>query len=411
MAGGFGGGSWGTTPWGGSVVGETYNTPLEESVSISESLTVEVPLNFVRATSVSAFAVRLDFSSALSPSHAPNFAAESYIIPGLTVLSVSAIPQQVSSVLLLTTEQARILYEVTASLNIQSVQGELLNPSSRVKVFQGDAVPPTFGAVAQSPRKIRLNFQNPMLINAALEDEANYQVISDKGVTLPITVVQAVGPTGYYAEILLGTDLESTFSYTVFVSSAVTTQDLQSLSPNQSTFTWVKHIPNPIRTKMSDFSGQDTVLGTPKNRVFFSPAFENPVSGNTLEVDSVRVCTRAYDKYNMPGTGGPSQVLYTNPGTGSSQTTSVLGLGVTWASAETLGLAQFTVRDLRQDTLGDASDSRAEATLRQTFPVGTPILNSTDWVTNPASGGAGVFRTVDNSVPVGSGPTTVISLQ
>ena len=413
--GGFGGGPFGGTPWGGFLIG-VESPVVEETVTITENLTVDVPYKVVSAVSLQAFVVRIDFIVSVDQAYAPNFDPANYTIPGLTVVDASPFPGQPNSVLLLTSEQLSIPYVVTVDPSIRSTAGDTLDPAFATAAFQGSSVPPTFFATAQSSKKIRLTFQVQMTINAAFEFAGSYQVRTVSGD--PLTVVSAAhidDGTDRKAEIIVDESLAPGAFYVVEVNSNITTADDQTLTPSTSLFQWEYHVPEPIAVPFGNFSGEVSggLLGTPAGQVFFSPAYDIANTGSVIQVEEVNLCTRAFDVYEIPDIPDPP-FLYTFSAPDSLLTASEIGAGtVLWAPAERVGLARINLADYPEDTYTPPVDGPADATLVETIDITSGgFLNDLRWETFPAATASiGVFTTADNSGPIGPGPTININLQ
>jgi hypothetical protein len=414
--GGFGGGSFGGGPWGSFLDGLTFPLSPSETVTVSEDLNVESSYKVSEALSLLTYVVRVTFNAPLDQGWAPNFDADSYSIPGLDVIDVAPFPNDTASVLLLTSEQLNVPYLVTAATGIRNVYGDFLDASFAVAPFSGSPVPPTFRAVAQSRTKIRLTFLAQMSVDSEFVDPANYTVSPLSGTPLTTVSVSAVEDgSSRKAELIVAEDLVPGAYYAVTVNSAVQTIDSQSLDPESSLFQWQEHVPAPISIAFQSFSGEVSggLLGDPDGQVFFSPAYDTPIGDSNLQVDSVSVCTRAYDVYQIPDIPDPP-VLFTHTAPDTPLASSLIGAGtVLWAPAPRLGLAQVIVHDLREDTLPTAVDGPADATLTETVDITrASFLNDIRWETAPAATASlGVFITADNQTPIGPGPTTNINLQ
>jgi len=159
---------------------------------------------------------------------------------------------------------------------------------------------------------------------------------------------------------------------------------------------------------------KEQLLGRPLGQVFFSPNLDSalPVSpaSSTIQVDSVSVCTRAYDVYEIPEIPDPQPLM--TYGATLPYNSSVLNNpdDVVWATADRLGLAHVNLTDRPEDTWGGATDGPADATLQETFDQSrVALLNVDDWVLYDGVGTP--FICADNLTPIPAGTTTNINLQ
>lgn len=412
--GGFGGGPFGGAPWGGASVGSPTAQHVSDFAIISEALVVEVPFEVTSAESLSLYLVKVDFTGFVDPGHAANFLATNYTIPGLTVLG--AAPFSGKSVILQTTPQSLITYTVTVNAaSVQGYGGDPLDALNNSAMFLGTAPSETFTATAQSRRKVVLTFSEEITVDAAFANPANYRLQNIDGTFVTVTSVSQTGPDDTRAILALGEDLEPLDYYSVQILPPVLTVSGRSFQPDIVLFQWKEHIPVPIRIQISNFSGEVSggLLGTPAGLTFFSPAFETAVPDSVLSIDSVSVCTRAFDVYTIPSLPDP-QPLFTYPAP-STGATSLLGPGggVLIASAHRLGLAQFSYVDAREDTYTPPVDGPADATLEEPIDITrASFLNDDRWRTFPGTGASlGSFILADNQTFIGPGPTVNINLQ
>lgn len=268
----------------------------------------------------------------------------------------------------------------------------------------------TFTAVAQSTYKVRLTFSEPMTVNAALVNAANYQVTTLDGALVGVVTVAQVGTSATRLELILGDGLAPFIHYSLVVGVAVTTATGGGVAPRRGVFQWKDVVPRPIRIGLSRFSGQATgglLSPTGAGQVFFSPAFGAPAANSVIEVESLTVCTRGYDVYTLPSIPDPV-VLMTFPApAGSSAVTGPAG-GVLRASAHRLGLAEMRVSDVREDTVPAPVEGPAEGLLVEPIDITrASFLNDDRWSTFPATGASlGAFRTADNQTSIGPGPVS-----
>jgi hypothetical protein len=111
-----------------------------------------------------------------------------------------------------------------------------------------------------------------------------------------------------------------------------------------------------------------SLLGEPLGQVFFSPALDTAVAADsTIQVDSVSVCTRAYDVYEIPEIPDPKPLMTWGPG--STYNSSVLNDtdNVLQATAERMGLPRINLSNHPEDTWGGAVDGPADAELVETI--------------------------------------------
>ena len=155
-----------------------------------------------------------------------------------------------------------------------------------------------------------------------------------------------------------------------------------------------------------------SLLGVPLGQVFFSPSLDValPAASSTIQVDSVSVCTRAFDVYEIPEIPDPKPMM--TWGAVLPYNASVLNDtdDVIWATADRLGLAHVNLTDRPEDTWGGATDGPADATLQETFDQSrVALLNVDDWVLYDGVGTA--FICAENLTPIPAGTTTNINLQ
>jgi len=395
--------------WGTGGGGLTSSDSLNEYLNLSESLGVDLPFTLKGAVSLHFDQVEVDFSHPVDPTTGLNVA--NYSIPGLTL--TGAIPHLTDprSVVLNTSVQVPTTYTLTVSLVVESTGGDLLVSGQNVADFAGVGVAPTFTAAARGTRKVGLTFSEAMLENADLTSPASYSVKTMFGVDVPVASVATAGPSPVSGvELTLGTDLAAGNYYAVTVEAGVKTLAWElSVYPDTQVFVWASDwvAGIPLVVGQGQFSGEVSggLLGQPLGQIFFSPALETAASSSTLEVDSVSLCTRAYDEYQVPDLPDPRFLTTWSPGQAS-----VLG-DVLWAPAWRVGLAQVILHDLRTETMPAAVDGPADATLVETIDITrASFLNDERWKLYDG-GGATVFETADNLTPIGPGPTTNINLQ
>jgi|SRR5688572_4547399 len=407
MGAGFGTLPSGTGSFGTQAVSDQV---LSESVSISESLTPSVPFKVAAASSLSTTLVKLDFTGFVDIAHASNFDPANYTIAGLAIVSVNPFGAT-KSVILQTSTQLHSNYTLVVNSTpglVQAVGGDQLDPLFDTATFLGDAVPVTFTAVAQSRRKVRLTFAQPMLFDAAFANPASFLLAGLTGEGITLEAIQQVDGSGLRFQLVLEEELVPFASYSLQVTSSVRSAAGDTVFPDVAMLQWKEVIPKPIRISIGQFSGEVAggLLGTPAGQVFFSPALGVSAPNSVIQVDSVEVCTRASDVYRIPAIPDPS-VLYTYPP--PIGTSAVLGAagGVLRASAHRLGLALMALSDLQAETVAAPTDSDVTGTLEEPIDITrAAFLNDGRWRTFPATGASlGAFRTADNQTPIGPGST------
>jgi len=409
MAGGGFGTGWGATGWGGALASDSGL--LFETITLSESLTVWLPLSVISAVPLSPYIVVVHFSHDLDLGYGPNFDPSNYsTVPSLTIVGADPGPTA-NTVRLQTLEQVATTYTLSVS-DAHSATGDALNPAAKTALFAGFAVAPTYFATAQSQSKVMLTFSTGMLENAAIADTASYIVEDFAGTTKSVTSVTLNRPAGdpvYWVTLELGDDLDPGGYYIVTIDPAIKASNGLSITPRTDVFQWeARDLDQPIGMVISDFSGEVSsgLLGQPLGQVFFSPALDSAVSASSsIQIDEIAVCTRAYDTYTFPPLPDPEPLMVYG---GFGLTT--LGNNVLWAPAPRLGLATFHQVDTREDTMPTAVDGPADATLQETFDQSkVALLNVGDWVLFDGVGTS--FICADNLAPVGPGATTNINLQ
>lgn len=433
MAGGFGGGNWGNNPFGafggGPAFSETlsetvpvieslsslagYVETLAEAVSVVEALSILFPIKVVAAEAPTPFTVRVFFSAPLDPFFAPNFDPANYTIAGLTV--TEAFPGiDPNTVLLVTTEQGPFTYTVVAA-SAQSATGDTLDPLHDSADFPGFPVAPTFFATAQSRRKVQLTFATAMVQNLAYTSTVSYLLTDIDGNPIPLVSATPVGPTpNQRLDLVPATDLVPGGYYVVtIVSVQVRTLIADFLiTPNADIFQW-KETPRPVPTipivlSISAFSGEVSggLLGQPLGQVFFSPSLDLAAPNSAIQVDSISVCTKAFDTYTPPSPPDPSP-LYTFSAGGPSGT---LGGAVLFTTFDRLLGAKLNLSIEPTDSFAPAVTGPAVAILQEVFdPAFISLLNNSFWTMFNGSGNP--FITANNLAPIPPGPTQVIILE
>lgn len=410
------GGGWGSNPWGGGAFGGSVlgSVDLAEGVPITEALDVYVPLRLDAGAALNAFLVELTFSHPLDFGFAPILSPSNYgITPSLTVVSVSP-GITPNTVRLVTSEQAPTVYTLTVS-QAQSVPGDPIDPAYRQINFAGFPIAPTFFATAQSRTKVQLTFSTAMLQNAEFTDPASYSLTDLQGSPITINSVTVAGTSPIRrVTFSLASDLDPGGYYVAtLLSSQIKTTGGLSITPETDLFQWAEMSApinvGPLVIPLLNFSGEVTsgLLGDPAGQVFFSPALEADAPGSSIQVDSVSLCTRAYDVYEMPELLDPPPLYTFGSGPGA---TAVLGPStVLFATAERLGLARINLTYSPTDTMPTAADGPADATLVEPIDITrAAFLNDPRWRTFPAVGAGSsstnstVFDGVDEYVTMGN---------
>lgn len=212
----------------------------------------------------------------------------------------------------------------------------------------------SFFAAVQSRHKVELVFSSDMLQNADFVDPLNYTITDLESNSIAIGSVTPSGPAPISrATLALETDLSPSNYYIVTIDSAVKDSLGFSVSPLTYLFQWVgMPVPTPQRPlaiPIGHFSGEVTsgLLGLPAGQVFFSPALETASSSSTIQVDSVSVCTKAYDEYHFPELRDPQPFFTFQSGFYSSR----LNEDALWASAERQGLSRVNLTDSQADSV------------------------------------------------------------
>ncbi len=391
MTGAFGRDGFGTTPYGSSLL----------------------PFSVSGALPLSQTFVQVQFSDLIDPSYGPMTVPSNYVItPPLAVHAAQV--YTATSIRLMTDPQADTLYTLQVT-QARSYSGAPLDPFHNSALFWGVAGFATFFAVGTARRRIRLIFEVEMRNVPDLVDPLNYSVQTVSGALVSIDGVVAEGSAPMAVTLTTSSDLQPGQFYNVTVSSNVRSATGQVIWPDDAVFQYNEVATqigrSPLVIPFSSFSGEvtdDPMLGDPAGLVYFSPALEASAQDSVIQVDEVSVCTRAFDKYVIPQPVDPT-VLYTyGPGHDEG-----IGGAVLWAPFPRLAEARFEMRDLREETMPLAVDSRCIATFREPWdPAYVSLLNNTHWklydggVTPPA-----YFICADNLAPIPPGPTVVIVLE
>lgn len=411
MSGGGFGNTWGGNAFGGAQAGGIPPVNASETVSLTEVVSVYLPLKLESAVVLGPYLIRLYFSHDLDPGYAANFQVSSYsILPTLGVYGVTAGPTA-NSVDVVTGEQGATTYTITVS-DAQSATGDAIDPTNNSASFLGFPIAPNFFAAAQSRTKVEVVFSTSMLQDANFTNTANYTLQAVDGTTIGISSVTASGPTPISRVTLaLSTSLVPDGYYALRIDPSVKTAAGLSLTPDTDVFHWGEMsapiLVGPLSIPIRNFSGEVTggILGAPAGQVFFSPSLDVAAPNSSIQVDDVSVCTRAYDTYSFPNPPDP-QPFFTFGGPISS----VLGQNVLWAPAERLGQAHIELSDFQTETMPAAADGPADATLVEPIDITRAgFLNDSRW--GLYDGIVQSFITADNLTPIGAGPTTNINLE
>jgi hypothetical protein len=275
---GWGGNYWAKGTW---AFGVQLPVEIYETVPVSESLDVWLPLRVEAAVALNAFLVEVEFSHDLDYGYAPVLTPSNYIIPGLSVTGV--FPGTSSKkVKLVTSEHAATTYTLTVA-DAHSSAGDHLDPAYKTTLFAGFPINPTFFAAAQSGSKVELIFSTSMLQNAAFTDPASYQVADLNGSTVAVTSATASGTSPIQRVTLeLGASLTPGGHYVATIlSSSVQTSMGLSIFPEDDVFQWADmQAPlnvGPISIPLGEFSGEvgDT-YPNPNNLLDYPEAFDHP---------------------------------------------------------------------------------------------------------------------------------------
>lgn len=364
-------GGWGSGSWGGSSWGSGQQEPdISEEVTLSEELTVDLPLKLLTASTLSPFFVELTFSYDLDPAFGPHTDTANYsLTPPLTV--IGAVVTSPRTIRLQTLEQSPSVYTLTMSQG-RSIVGDELSPLFDTANF-GFAI---FFATAQSDTKVMLTFSAPMLVDADFTDPVNYEIQDFNGGLVPILSVvgQGAAPVSR-ATLELGASLTKGGYYVARVGPAVTTlTGGLNMVPATNVFHWVGSATNvgPLVIPIANFSGEVSsgLLGQPAGLVYFSPALDATIANSTIEVDSVELCTRAFDTYEFPQPLDPPALFTFSP----RGPVSALGAGmILWTPAERIGLARVNLATTHTEPMPATQDGPCNATL--VGPGGTTNIN------------------------------------
>jgi hypothetical protein len=391
MAGAFGQDEYGSSPYG----------------SAADSFRV------IGALALDPTTVLVQFSLPLNLGFPPILDSANYSIPGLTVVAVQV--YNATTIRLITSVQLFGVYTVTVTAAL-SQSGAILNPLFKTATFTGVPSIPQYLPVGVRKTRLRLVFSEPMLLNVAILDPASYLVTDIQGNVVPVTsVTSEQGASNPRAVVLLlGTDMTAAEWYVTTVGPGIVsaisgltvvpaTQKLQWIEPTLAT-----SIP------IAKFSGevQSGLLTDHAGLVYFSPALDAAVSDSIIQVDSVEVCTKAFDVYAFPVMADPP-VLYTF-GTSAALAGSLNSQTVLWAAFPRLVEARTNLQVQHVDVGPQAVDGPCTATFTEPWdPSFVSLLNNSAWLLfdNTSMATPPVFICANNLGPIPPGPTTTIILQ
>lgn len=411
---GYGTGWGGSVGWGGAV--SPLNLPVtgSETLNLSEGLDIWLPLWVQAAIVTSPWGLIVEFSHNLDPAYPPHLNVSNYSIsPPLVVAGAFAGPAA-NQIRLETSEQAATSYTLIVS-NARALTGDTLDPARDTVLFFGFPIAPNYFATAQSRTKVMLTFSATLEINVAVTEPTNYTITDIDGtpVTVDSATVNQTQSEPMWVTLELGANLTPGGYYVCTLDPAIINTGGSPYSPLTDVFQYIER-ERQYDVPISAFSGEVSggLLGQPLGQVFFSPALEGLTSTpatSTIQVDSVSVCTRAYDVYEFPEIPDPEPLMTFGAGAYNSSVLNDTD-NVLFATADRLGLAHVNLSDHPEDTWGGAADGPCDATLQETFDQSrVALLNVDDWVlydgVNPP------FICADNLTPIPAGTTTNINLQ
>lgn len=393
MAGPFGTGAYGTSPYG----------------SVPDATSFKV----IGAAASSSNQVLVSFSLPLNLGFGPFTNPANYSIPGLTVIGASI--HDATTIRLTTSTHSYTLYTVTVAQG-QAAGGDILDPLYRTADFTGQPTVPVYTPIGVRNTAIRLVFTEPMLLNAAILDPATYTVNDIQGNLLTVTGVTSEQAASNPLAVVLdvGPAMEAAEWYVVTVGTGVVSAvgGLPVL-PAAQKFQWVEPVLNTA-IPILKFSGEATggILGQHAGLVYFSPALNVPTAGSVIQIDSVEVCSKAYDEYHFPTPPDPPALFTFGAPSGSpgvlNSTQAVL-----WGGFPRLSEARFEFSGQYDEPMPQAVDGPATATITEPFdPSYVAYLNNPAWAlfdgtaTTPP-----MFICANNLGPIPPGPTTVVVLQ
>jgi len=393
MAGAYGRGGYGSSPYGSRP----------EFVSFRVSGAV--------AGTVSTVVV--SFSDPIDITYPGYINPANYTIPGLFVTGASI--DGPFSVLLSTSIQSPISYTVEVT-QARNVYGDYLDPLYRTATFVGIPFAPNFLPVGVQKSRIRLVFSEAVLANAAVFDPLSYVVTDIHGAVIRVLSVRseqgAADPLA--VALTIDTDMVAAEWYVITCASGIVAASSGlSLVPATQKMQWVEPTLNSS-IAIAKFSGevQGGLLTDHAGLVYFSPALDLAVPGSIIQIDSVEVCTKAFDEYVLPTPPDPP-ALYTFDG--SVARAGVLNSGtVLWGEFPRLTEAQVNLAITRVEPMPLPVDGRCTATFTEQWdPSYVALLNVPAWalydgltaLTPPT------FICANNLGPIPPGATTTIVLQ
>ncbi len=359
---GFGSDKWGSYPWGEDD--DTRDVEIAESPSFSESLLVSLQLKVLYAEAVSLTEVDVFFSHGLDPSYTAQFLTTNFsFTPALTVSAVQVLsPKR----LRLTTDYQSPVQTYLLEVGVgRSLGSDPLDPSFDTATVAGMAITPSFSPQAQAIRTVTVTFSQPALNNSGLTNPANYSLTDLEGNAVSVLAV-VPGPVVpiRVVTLTLGADLEPWAYYALSLALGVQTTTAIPFQDTR-TFQWMDNAyAGPIQVAATGFSGEISggLHGNPLGQVFFSPALENGISGSSIQVESVEVCTRAEDSYSMPDLPDPNVFMLEsapldNPGF------------VLFAPAWQLGLVNLALAMVNADSLPTPQDALMDVRLVEPIDI------------------------------------------
>lgn len=394
MPGAYGIDGYGTSPYG--------SMPLDTSFRVIDPGTSETPYTVLVAFS---FPINISFPPFSDPTN--------YSIPGLTVTAAAI--ENANTVRLTTSQQSAILYTVTVAQG-QSAGGDPLDVLYRFADFLGIPSIPAYLPVGVRKSDIRLVFTEEMLLNAAILDINSYLVTDIHGKPINVLSVRSEqGAANPLAVVLnIDTEMQAAEWYVVTVSQeVVSAASGLSLVPTVQKMQWVEPTLNSI-IAIAKFSGEvkSGLLADHQGLVYFSPALDAAVSGSIIQIDSVSVCTKAYDEYTLPKPPDPPAFF-----TYSSSSAAVGYLNsdtVLWGGFPRLSEAKFDFEVRPTDAMPAPVDSRAIATFAEQWDISyVALLNNSSWALYDGltSLVPPTFICANNLGPIPPGPTTIVVLQ
>lgn len=393
MPGAFGRDGYGRSPYGSAFSFTSFRVIGAESVSSTEAL--------------------VHFSFPINLTYAPFTDPANYSIPGLTV--VSADIQDATSVRLGTSLQSYTLYTVTVAQG-QSGGGDPLDVFYRTATFTGTPSIPIFEPVGVRTTGIRLVFSEPILLNAAVLDPASYTVTDIHSNLIAVNAVRSEQGAANPLAVVLTIDVSMKAGewYVVHVDSGVVSAaGGLTVLPSTRKMQWIEPTMNSA-IPIAKFSGEATggLLTQHAGLVYFSPALDAAVSDSVIQIDSVEVCTKAYDEYVLPTPPDPP-ALFTYNGS-VPLAGSLNGGAVLWGAFPRLTEAKVNLEFRPVEPMPVPVDSRCHATFTEQWDISyVAYLNNPAWrlydgstaVTPPT------FICANNLGPIPPGPTTTIVLQ